>query len=81
MELQLFVNKSAPVPHVVRIFPLKSDRSSNGICEFETTERSVEALALANHATVGPSGNLYAAHLLLTDLIVLRAFRKMLVNQ
>uniref|UniRef100_F1KVG6 Heterogeneous nuclear ribonucleoprotein L n=1 Tax=Ascaris suum TaxID=6253 RepID=F1KVG6_ASCSU len=55
---QLFVNKSAPVPHVVRIFPLKSDRSSNGICEFETTERSVEALALANHATVGPSGNL-----------------------
>uniref|UniRef100_F1L2H0 Heterogeneous nuclear ribonucleoprotein L n=1 Tax=Ascaris suum TaxID=6253 RepID=F1L2H0_ASCSU len=52
---QLFVNKSAPVPHVVRIFPLKSDRSSNGICEFETTERSVEALALANHATVGPS--------------------------
>lgn len=69
--LQIFVSHDAPVPHTVRIFPLKSDRSSTGICEFETTERSLEALALANHATTEAPGKLNADHSFKSEAIVL----------
>uniref|UniRef100_A0A915ATR6 RRM domain-containing protein n=2 Tax=Ascarididae TaxID=6250 RepID=A0A915ATR6_PARUN len=49
---ELFADRGAAVPKSVTLFPQRSERSSSGICEFESTEQAVEALLLANHTPV-----------------------------
>lgn len=55
-RLQLFADRGAAVPKSVTLFPQRSERSSSGICEFESTEQAVEALLLANHTPVESPG-------------------------
>ncbi|VDP13188.1 unnamed protein product [Soboliphyme baturini] len=42
----------ALAPEKIVIFPMKSDRSSSGIIEFDTVEHAVEALIKCNHTPV-----------------------------
>ncbi|KHN84048.1 Heterogeneous nuclear ribonucleoprotein L [Toxocara canis] len=49
---ELFADGGAATPKSVTVFPQRSERSSSGICEFESTEQAVEAILLANHTPV-----------------------------
>ncbi|VDM40066.1 unnamed protein product [Toxocara canis] len=53
---ELFADRGAATPKSVTVFPQRSERSSSGICEFESTEQAVEALLLANHTPVESPG-------------------------
>uniref|UniRef100_A0A914WAZ2 RRM domain-containing protein n=1 Tax=Plectus sambesii TaxID=2011161 RepID=A0A914WAZ2_9BILA len=48
----MFTDRHAPEPRTVTIFPQKSDRSSAGVCEFDTTEEATDALVICNHTPV-----------------------------
>lgn len=49
---EIFVEKGCPAPEKVVIFPVKSERSSAGIAEFETIEQAMEVLVKCNHTPV-----------------------------
>lgn len=55
--VQMFTDKHAPEPRTVTIFPQKSDRSSAGVCEFDTTEEATDALVICNHTPVDSPGS------------------------
>lgn len=47
----------AECPEKIKQFPATSARSSSGLVQFKDTEEAVNALALANHASIpNPSG-------------------------
>nr|XP_022315358.1 heterogeneous nuclear ribonucleoprotein L-like [Crassostrea virginica]XP_022315359.1 heterogeneous nuclear ribonucleoprotein L-like [Crassostrea virginica] len=54
---EVFTNMGAECPEKIKQFPASSARSSSGLVQFKDTEEAVNALALANHASIpNPSG-------------------------
>uniref|UniRef100_A0A914C4P0 RRM domain-containing protein n=1 Tax=Acrobeloides nanus TaxID=290746 RepID=A0A914C4P0_9BILA len=49
---EVFEEKGAPITGSVTVFKAKSERSSSGICEFESVDKAIEAMALVNHTPV-----------------------------
>lgn len=45
-------------PSKIRMFPLKSERSSSGLIEFPTVAQAVLAIMKCNHAAIEAKGNL-----------------------
>ncbi|EEB18296.1 heterogeneous nuclear ribonucleoprotein L, putative [Pediculus humanus corporis] len=57
MLLDLFEEKKIVPPLTIKIFPMKSERSSSGLIEFEDIEGAIEALVVLNHAPIeNPNG-------------------------
>ena len=54
--LEVFNNKEVP-PIAVRMFPLKTDRSSSGLVEFSNVAEAVLAIMKCNHITIENKGN------------------------
>lgn len=44
-------------PSAIRMFPLKSERSSSGLVEFSTVAQAVLAIMKCNHAAIEAKGN------------------------
>jgi len=53
---KVFEEKEAPCPKTIKLFPLKSDRSSSGLLEFEDVGDALMALMLCNHAGIQSPG-------------------------
>lgn len=49
---KIFEEGAELTPTKVVIFPVKSERSSAGICEFESAEQAMEALVKCNHTPI-----------------------------
>lgn len=45
-------------PKAVKLFPMKSERSSSGLLEFENTTEAVAAVMACNHAAIESPGQL-----------------------
>lgn len=43
-------------PKAVKLFPMKSERSSSGLLEFENTMEAVAAVMACNHAAIESPG-------------------------
>ncbi|KAJ2939090.1 hypothetical protein O0L34_g10278 [Tuta absoluta] len=54
--LQVFSDYGVPPPHTISKFPLKSERSSSGLMEFQNISQSVMAIMACNHATIQHPG-------------------------
>ncbi|XP_061381010.1 heterogeneous nuclear ribonucleoprotein L isoform X2 [Danaus plexippus] len=54
--LQVFHDYGVTPPHTVSKFPLKSERSSSGLMEFQNISQSVMAIMACNHATIQHPG-------------------------
>lgn len=53
---QMFEKAGVRPPKSVTIFPSKTERSSAGVCEFESLEEATDALVLTNHTPMESSG-------------------------
>ncbi|XP_063232655.1 heterogeneous nuclear ribonucleoprotein L isoform X2 [Bacillus rossius redtenbacheri] len=54
---KVFEDNEAPSPKTIKLFPLKTDRSSSGLMEFDDLGQAVEALMLCNHQPIpNPTG-------------------------
>ncbi|XP_023703865.1 heterogeneous nuclear ribonucleoprotein L isoform X2 [Cryptotermes secundus] len=53
---KVFEDNQAPCPKTIRLFPLKTDRSSSGLLEFEDVADALIALMLCNHAAIENPG-------------------------
>lgn len=56
MLAKVFEENSVTPPKTVSLFPLKTDRSSSGLLEFEDIGQAVEALMMCNHAPIQNPG-------------------------
>ncbi|XP_072933813.1 heterogeneous nuclear ribonucleoprotein L isoform X2 [Epargyreus clarus] len=54
--LQVFKDYGVAPPHTISKFPLKSERSSSGLMEFQNISQSVMAIMACNHATIQHPG-------------------------
>ncbi|XP_039761526.1 heterogeneous nuclear ribonucleoprotein L isoform X4 [Pararge aegeria] len=54
--LQVFQDYGVAPPHTISKFPLKSERSSSGLMEFQNISQSVMAIMACNHATIQHPG-------------------------
>ncbi|KAM3968679.1 heterogeneous nuclear ribonucleoprotein L isoform 1-T1 [Aphomia sociella] len=54
--LQVFKDYGVTSPHTISKFPLKSERSSSGLMEFQNISQSVMAIMACNHATIQHPG-------------------------
>ncbi|XP_028039406.1 heterogeneous nuclear ribonucleoprotein L isoform X2 [Bombyx mandarina] len=54
--LQVFKDYGVTPPHTISKFPLKSERSSSGLMEFQNISQSVMAIMACNHATIQHPG-------------------------
>ncbi|XP_028166826.1 heterogeneous nuclear ribonucleoprotein L isoform X2 [Ostrinia furnacalis] len=54
--LQVFKDYGVSPPHTISKFPLKSERSSSGLMEFQNISQSVMAIMACNHATIQHPG-------------------------
>ncbi|XP_048000209.1 heterogeneous nuclear ribonucleoprotein L isoform X3 [Leguminivora glycinivorella] len=54
--LQVFKDYGVMPPHTISKFPLKSERSSSGLMEFQNISQSVMAIMACNHATIQHPG-------------------------
>ncbi|XP_018331840.1 heterogeneous nuclear ribonucleoprotein L [Agrilus planipennis] len=54
--VQVFKDYDVVPPKAVRLFPMKSERSSSGLLEFETTSDAVAAVMACNHAAIDSPG-------------------------
>ncbi|XP_050358056.1 heterogeneous nuclear ribonucleoprotein L isoform X1 [Nymphalis io] len=54
--LQVFQDYGVTPPHTISKFPLKSERSSSGLMEFQNISQSVMAIMACNHATIQHPG-------------------------
>ncbi|XP_073965959.1 heterogeneous nuclear ribonucleoprotein L [Choristoneura fumiferana] len=54
--LQVFEDYGVAPPHTISKFPLKSERSSSGLMEFQNISQSVMAIMACNHATIQHPG-------------------------
>lgn len=55
--IQVFKDYDVVPPKAVKLFPMKTDRSSSGLLEFETTAEAVAAVMACNHAAIESPGN------------------------
>lgn len=56
-QLVSLFNGKDVLPTAVRMFPLKTERSSSGLVEFESIAESVIAIMKCNHIPVENKGN------------------------
>jgi heterogeneous nuclear ribonucleoprotein L len=56
--LAVFNSKEVP-PTAVRMFPLKSERSSSGLVEFPNVAQAVLAIMKCNHTAIESKGELF----------------------
>lgn len=54
--IQVFKDYDVVPPKAVKLFPMKSERSSSGLLEFETTTEAVAAVMACNHAAIDSPG-------------------------
>ncbi|KAL1517607.1 hypothetical protein ABEB36_001348 [Hypothenemus hampei] len=54
--VQVFKDYDVTPPKAVKLFPMKSERSSSGLLEFETTTEAVAAVMACNHAAIESPG-------------------------
>ncbi|XP_045487259.1 heterogeneous nuclear ribonucleoprotein L isoform X2 [Pieris rapae] len=54
--LAVFTDYGVTAPHTISKFPLKSERSSSGLMEFQNISQSVMAIMACNHATINHPG-------------------------
>ncbi|KAJ8966554.1 hypothetical protein NQ314_003449 [Rhamnusium bicolor] len=54
--IQVFRDYDVVPPKAVKLFPMKSERSSSGLLEFETTTEAVAAVMACNHAAIESPG-------------------------
>ncbi|XP_050301094.1 heterogeneous nuclear ribonucleoprotein L isoform X2 [Anthonomus grandis grandis] len=54
--IQVFKDYDVTPPKAVKLFPMKSERSSSGLLEFETTTEAVAAVMACNHAAIESPG-------------------------
>ncbi|CAF4888479.1 unnamed protein product [Pieris macdunnoughi] len=54
--LAVFTDYGVTSPHTISKFPLKSERSSSGLMEFQNISQSVMAIMACNHATINHPG-------------------------
>ncbi|XP_013184718.1 heterogeneous nuclear ribonucleoprotein L [Amyelois transitella] len=54
--LSVFKDYGVTPPHTISKFPLKSERSSSGLMEFQNISQSVMAIMACNHATIQHPG-------------------------
>ncbi|XP_065160499.1 heterogeneous nuclear ribonucleoprotein L isoform X2 [Atheta coriaria] len=54
--IQVFKDYDVIPPKAVKLFPMKSERSSSGLLEFETTTEAVAAVMACNHAAIESPG-------------------------
>ncbi|XP_067007690.1 heterogeneous nuclear ribonucleoprotein L isoform X2 [Anabrus simplex] len=54
--IKVFEENKVTPPKTVKLFPLKTDRSSSGLLEFEDIGQAVEALMMCNHAPIQNPG-------------------------
>jgi heterogeneous nuclear ribonucleoprotein L len=55
--MEIFKQKEI-VPTAIRMFPLKSERSSSGLLEFSSIAQAVQAIMSANHTAIDSKGSL-----------------------
>lgn len=55
--IQVFKDYDVVPPKAVKLFPMKSERSSSGLLEFENTMEAVAAVMACNHAAIESPGN------------------------
>jgi len=48
----VFTDNGAPAPTRIKWFPGSSDRSSSGLCEFDSVQEACEALVIGNHTKI-----------------------------
>ncbi|CAH1099009.1 unnamed protein product [Psylliodes chrysocephalus] len=53
---QVFTDYDVVPPKAVKLFPMKSERSSSGLLEFENTTEAVAAVMACNHAAIESPG-------------------------
>lgn len=53
---QVFKDYDVVPPKAVKLFPMKSERSSSGLLEFENTTDAVAAVMACNHAAIESPG-------------------------
>lgn len=54
--VQVFKDYDVVAPKAVKLFPMKSERSSSGLLEFESTTEAVAAVMACNHAAIESPG-------------------------
>jgi len=54
--INVFTEYDVAPPKAVKLFPMKSERSSSGLLEFETTSEAVAAVMACNHAAIESPG-------------------------
>ncbi|KAK9871577.1 hypothetical protein WA026_012958 [Henosepilachna vigintioctopunctata] len=54
--VQVFKDYDVVPPKAVKLFPMKSERSSSGLLEFESTTEAVAAVMACNHAAIDSPG-------------------------
>lgn len=52
----MFKDYDVVPPKAVKLFPMKSERSSSGLLEFENTMEAVAAVMACNHAAIESPG-------------------------
>lgn len=58
--IQVFKDYDVVPPKAVKLFPMKSERSSSGLLEFDTTSEAVAAVMACNHAAIDSPGWSYS---------------------
>ncbi|XP_039279502.1 heterogeneous nuclear ribonucleoprotein L isoform X3 [Nilaparvata lugens] len=53
---EVFENFDAPKPKTIKLFPMKGDKSSTGLMEFDDVTEAIDALVLCNHASIKNHG-------------------------
>jgi hypothetical protein len=56
--VQVFQDYDVVPPKAVKLFPMKSERSSSGLLEFEDTTEAVAAVMACNHAAIESPGKI-----------------------
>lgn len=54
--VEMFESAGVKPPNSVSIFPSKTERSSAGVCEFDSVEDATDALVIVNHTPMEPVG-------------------------
>lgn len=64
--IQVFKDYDVVPPKAVKLFPMKSERSSSGLLEFENTMEAVAAVMACNHAAIESPG--MCCHVVVVEL-------------
>lgn len=57
--IAVFTEYDVAPPKAVKLFPMKSERSSSGLLEFESTSEAVAAVMACNHAAIESPGKFF----------------------